>query len=319
MEKTNFDQLLERYLTGEVSEQERLKLEAWLEVRKTGGSANLELSKEEEEKLFQKIINNKDNVREIKIFKTKEQKNGLWFMRIAASLLFLLGVAYFGTYLFNKKDYKAVWYAEDQVQKLILNDGSIVWLRGKSSLEYYEKPDGVRYTELQGEGLFEVAKDTEHPFIIQCGTATLKVLGTSFNVKVNRKILELEVLTGTVNLSLESDKVGVDVRPNEKVIYKGSGPLVKEHLNPEEKQSLVSHTEYNMQFINATLTSVIKRLEDKFDVTIKLANSQIGDCRITADLTDNGLERSLQLIAEVLNIEFTKQGNTFTITGTGCN
>lgn len=318
MEKTNFDQLLERYLTGEVSEQEKRKLEAWLEVRKTNDSAHLDLSKDEEEKLFQKIMSSKDNVREIRAFKTKKKNNGVWLLRIAASLIFLLGVAYLGTSLLNKTDFSAERYTEEQTQKLILNDGSIVWLRGESSLEYYEKPGGVRYAELQGEGLFEVAKDPEHPFIIQCGTATLKVLGTSFNVKVDQKILELEVLTGTVNLSLESDEEGVDVMSNEKVLYNGSGPLVKEHLNPVEKQSLMAHTEYNMQFNNETLTAVIKRLEHKFDVTINL-NSPIGDCRITADLTDNGLDRSLQLMTEVLTIEFTRHEYTFSITGPGCH
>lgn len=318
MEKTNFDQLLERYLTGEVSEQEKIKLEAWLEVRKTNASVNLELSKEEEERLFQKIISSRDNVKDITTFKTTETKKGGWYLRIAASVLLLIGLTYAGYQLIGINQ-NGMLASRDEIQKLILNDGSIVWLRGESSLEYHEKPDGIRYAELQGEGLFEVAKDPDHPFIIQSSTVTLKVLGTSFDVKIDKERLELKVLTGKVNLSLNPEETGIDVQPNEKVIYKGSGSLEKQQMSREEKESILAHTEYNMQFNNATLAEVVKRLEDKFEITIKLDTQQIGECHITADLTDNGLERSLQLIKEVLNIEFTRQGNTITITGTGCN
>ena len=44
MQKSDFDQLMERYVTGKVSEQERKKIEAWLDVMKTEDNTDLELS-----------------------------------------------------------------------------------------------------------------------------------------------------------------------------------------------------------------------------------------------------------------------------------
>jgi hypothetical protein len=46
MEKSEFDRLLERYLNDDVTEQERKKVEAWLDISKTKGTGGFELSKE---------------------------------------------------------------------------------------------------------------------------------------------------------------------------------------------------------------------------------------------------------------------------------
>lgn len=48
MEKSNFDQLLQQHLTGQVTGQEKTKIETWLHVMKTHNAGDLELSKEEQ-------------------------------------------------------------------------------------------------------------------------------------------------------------------------------------------------------------------------------------------------------------------------------
>jgi hypothetical protein len=53
MEKSEFDRLLERYLNDDVTEQERKKVEAWLDISKTKGTGGFELSKEAEEAISQ--------------------------------------------------------------------------------------------------------------------------------------------------------------------------------------------------------------------------------------------------------------------------
>jgi transmembrane sensor len=310
MEKTNFDQLLQRYLTGKVSEEEKVKLEAWLDVMKTEDTTNLDLSKEDEEKLFQKItgkIQSKESPF-IQPHKAKPTKN--WVLQIAASIALLLSVSYL------------LWRISTNVEvdKKILNDGTLVWLHDKSQLTYYEKPnDGVRYAALTGEALFEVAKDPNRPFVITCGDINIKVLGTSFSLKTWSDSLELTVLTGRVNLSSMNDKTGVTIEPNQKVVYTRKGIWRKIPMKNSDVSTITAHTEYNMQFTNTTLEEIAKKIETKFNVSVNMTDEQASKCRITADFTDHSLASTLQMISEVLHVTYSKNDTVITIDGKGCN
>ncbi|WP_315822723.1 FecR family protein [Paraflavitalea speifideaquila] len=67
--------------------------------------------------------------------------------------------------------------------KLILADGTEVWLNAASSLRFPVAFTGnERIVELDGEGYFEVAKDAARPFTVRTKRADVQVLGTHFNV-----------------------------------------------------------------------------------------------------------------------------------------
>ena len=52
---------------------------------------------------------------------------------------------------------------------------------------------------------------------------------------------------------------------------------------------------------------------------INIEKGQAGQCRITADFTDHSLESTLQMITEVLDVEYARNGNAVIISGRGCN
>jgi ferric-dicitrate binding protein FerR (iron transport regulator) len=320
MEKSDFDLLMERYVTGKVSEQERVKIEAWLDAMGAEDNTDLELSKEEEDRIFQKLTDSLTSVEEVVALKPKRKtRPDQWMIRIAASLVIVSLVSYAVWYFTTSGKYQLEVVAKNGVEKIILNDGSLVWLRGESKVLYYEKPDeGARYTTFQGEALFEVAKDASHPFIVQCGEVKVSVLGTSFNIKTGVDQVELTVLTGKVNLSSAANTEGIDVLPQEKIIYKSNGEFEKLSTNPQEITSLTVNTDYNMQFTNTGMDEVVNRLESKFNVSVKLSDKRIRNCKITMDFTDQSLEKSLQLISEVLDVTYSIQDKTVILTGKGC-
>jgi transmembrane sensor len=320
MEKSDFDLLMERYVTGKVSEQERVKIEAWLDAMGAEDNTDLELSKEEEDRIFRKLTSSITTVEDVVALKPKRKtRPDQWMIRIAASLVIVSLVSYAVWYFTMSSKYQLEVVAKNGVEKIILNDGSLVWLRGESKVLYYEKPDeGARYTTFQGEALFEVAKDASHQFIVQCGEVKVSVLGTSFNIKTGVDQVELTVLTGKVNLSSAANTEGIDVLPQEKIIYKSNGEFEKLSTSPQEITSLTVNTDYNMQFTNTGMDEVVNRLESKFNVSVKLSDKHIRNCKITMDLTDQSLEKSLQLISEVLDVTYSIQDKTVTLTGRGC-
>ena len=324
MEKTDFDKLLDRYVTGEVSEAERIKIEAWLDVMKAEKGNDLHLSKEDEEMLFQKIKSSSDNLDEVISFRPENYRPRSFFrkngFRIAATLL-LVAIASFLVLLIIDRDQAVLERtATAETERLVLYDGSIVWLTRGSRLTYQRKsgPE-IRHAELEGEGFFEVAKDPDRPFMVACGGMTVRVVGTSFNLKTGAEHIELEVLTGRVNLSSPADITGVDVSPREKVIYSKDGIVEKFTLEESEVQAIIESTDYDMRFSNTTMGEVFEKIEKKFDVKVMVENTTVNRCRMTADFTDQSLEKTMSMIADLLDIEYRIVKNEVTVSGKGCD
>lgn len=67
--------------------------------------------------------------------------------------------------------------------QIILADGTKVWLNAASSLRFPTQFKAKeRKVYLSGEAYFEVAKDEQHPFIVNARKMDITVLGTEFNV-----------------------------------------------------------------------------------------------------------------------------------------
>ncbi|SKD09081.1 FecR family protein [Chitinophaga ginsengisegetis] len=68
--------------------------------------------------------------------------------------------------------------------KIVLKDGTEVWLNSLSSLRFpYAFRGSNREVYLSGEAYFKVAKNEHQPFIVHAGETTVEVLGTSFNIQ----------------------------------------------------------------------------------------------------------------------------------------
>ena len=66
---------------------------------------------------------------------------------------------------------------------IILEDGTHVWLNADSKLKYPAVFTGKeRRVYLEGEGYFDVARDSTRPFFVETQKQSIRVLGTAFNV-----------------------------------------------------------------------------------------------------------------------------------------
>jgi len=105
-------------------------------------------------------------------------------------------LASFGTLLDRRDTLSLTYTAPQKVEmhtlttprgqdfKVVLSDGTTVWMNAESRLEYPSRFDGaVRSVALQGEAYFQVAKDSAHPFVIRTEQMQVRVLGTELNVR----------------------------------------------------------------------------------------------------------------------------------------
>src|SRR5690606_24364994 len=64
-----------------------------------------------------------------------------------------------------------------------LSDGTRVWLNSVSELVYPTRfDDQERNVWVKGEAYFEVAHDSNRPFIVHSAKQNIRVLGTKFNI-----------------------------------------------------------------------------------------------------------------------------------------
>src|SRR5699024_4906290 len=67
--------------------------------------------------------------------------------------------------------------------RVVLSDGTKVWLNAVSSLKFHTQFKGdSRKVELTGEAYFEVAENKKKPFLVRTENMRVAVLGTSFNI-----------------------------------------------------------------------------------------------------------------------------------------
>ena len=93
--------------------------------------------------------------------------------------------------------------------RVVLEDGTEVWLNADSRLRYPEVFDGPeRRVEVEGEAYFKVAKNPDRPFIVSSGGQEVRVYGTEFNVHAypDETAIYTTLVEGSIALRLADDR-----------------------------------------------------------------------------------------------------------------
>ncbi|MDR6562339.1 MULTISPECIES: FecR family protein [unclassified Arcicella] len=314
--------LIEKYQQGICTVAEKRIVEEWMDSLATEQNSFENIKEAEKlaikQRMFSKIK------QEIAVSPRKSIRffNLANYVKIAAVLAILIGLFALGPIgydVFDLKNETIVASSDGQTKKLMLSDGSIIWLKGKSTLTYPEHFDKQnREVSLNGEALFEVAKDANHPFIVHSGQMDTRVLGTSFNIRHIGGHIEVVVFTGKVTVSLPNTNKQMLILPLEKAICMPAEKEIKAQVNVQ-KEEYLANTEYNMNFEDAKMSDIIKKIEAKFDVTVKLTDNNLQNCLITADFTDQSLVKTFEVLCQTLNGTFERENNTVWLKAEGCN
>jgi ferric-dicitrate binding protein FerR (iron transport regulator) len=111
--------------------------------------------------------------------------------------------------------------------KLVLPDGTQVWLNSNSRLKYNNDfYANNREVTLDGEAYFDVTKDARLPFIVHAASIDIKVLGTSFAVKSypQDKTIEATLLRGMIEVNRKDNPSTprIILKPGEKLVFSKS-------------------------------------------------------------------------------------------------
>ena len=177
--------------------------------------------------------------------------------------------------------------------KMVLADGTVVWLNSGSTLKYSNKFNTAnRKVVLDGEAYFEVTRQAGATFIVQTRGYDVVVRGTKFNVSAypDDSFVATTLLEGIVELEYQGQQI--KMKPGELLrLDMESGRFTRSSVNALQAKAWA---ENRIEFDNITLQELVARLSRQYDVNIRLDSEKVGEKRFRISL------RNRETIGEVM-------------------
>ncbi len=319
------DELIAKYLAGEASPEEAMALHSWLEIPAnrqrfddiqhvwTGSLPAKSPRKINAKGAWDTLIKTKTSPQNAGRYNDESRSN---LFKIAASALLIATLAWLVYYNFrNDGPVEFVAATTDSLSQIIFPDQSSAMLNRGSTLRYPANFDDQREVHLKnGEAFFNIKSDARRPFIIRTEHATVQVLGTAFNVKVEENVLEVSVDHGKVLVYIPTDSV---------VLQPGAATSLRKGENAfvvrEANSNAWAYATHRFVFRDTPVREVFQYIQKAQNCSIELANPDIGNCKLSATFESVSTDYMLNLITEALNLSVTKNDErTFTVEGEGC-
>lgn len=187
-----------------------------------------------------------------------------------------------------------------EIVNVTLPDGTAVWLNGSSRISC-SKEFGVkdRAVSLEGEGYFEVVRNESLPMVISTASASVTVLGTTFDFREYPEDAEASVVLyeGHVNFTDAAGK-GLDLLPGQAAMLdKASGELAYVTTDTSHPAAWRNGL---LIFEDCTLERICRDLSNAYGTAIKISDPALLQLRFTAEF--NVRTQTLSDVLEVLSL-----------------
>ena len=195
-------------------------------------------------------------------------------------------------------------YATRKGEKRVvsLDDGSVITLNTSTRLQ-------VRYTKgrrqihlLEGEALFDVAKDRDRPFIVTARNAAVRAVGTSFTVtNVRSAPVEVLVREGIVDVARadQTAQAPARVTANSRAILAGdTGAVAVAHVDAVELGSDLAWKDGQIVFRGESLADAAAKFGRYSDIGIVIVDPELGAEKVAGVFNANdpvGFAKSMAL------------------------
>jgi ferric-dicitrate binding protein FerR (iron transport regulator) len=222
---------------------------------------------------------------------------------------------------------------------MTLSDGSKVWLNAGSTL-LFDKAFGERNRtlSLHGEAYFEVARDAEHPFLVETSGIIIAALGTAFNVKAYPEddMIETTLVEGSVRIETNAQSKTrtepVVLEPDQKAVFYKSRQAVSVNSNdtaplPDRAPGTLprfrkievarnvdveistSWKDKRWIVLGERLGTFAVNIERKYDVVLVFDDTELQEYKISATLEEETIEQLLNAIRLTVPMDYRIERN----------
>ncbi|WP_281513021.1 FecR domain-containing protein [Bacteroides acidifaciens] len=322
------EDIINKYLTGQCSEEELVEVNAWMKeseenarqlfrmeeiyhLGKFNQYADRQQMARAEKQLYKKLDEEKRKQNKI-----LRMHRWMKYAAMIAVILVIGGGSGYWLYQNGNNQHMMVAVAnEGIVKEIILPDGTKVWLNNSATLKYpREFSEKARNVYLDGEAYFEVTKNRHKPFTVQSDAMRVRVLGTTFNFKCdkNYRIAEATLIEGEIEVKGNKEEGQIILAPGQRAeLNKNNGRLTVKQV--DAKMDAVWHDNL-IPFQKADIFTISKALERFYDIKIILSPDMRADKTYSGVLKKKStIESVLKSLQNSISIDYKIVGNNIFI------
>ncbi|MBO3270896.1 MULTISPECIES: FecR family protein [Hymenobacter] len=342
--EAEFQLLLQRYLDGLCTPQERVAVEQWYDRLEESEGMQLPGQNQEavEDAIWHRLAT--QNIPVAAEAKVVRHPAAWWqapTLRIAAALV-LVAVALALLWPAVRR----TWAPEAPIAVTVTNgwtkqtntsqhplavrlpDNSRVTLHPGSSLRYLVALAGARReVHLVGEAYFQVSKNPQRPFLVFTNQVVTTVLGTSFRVKAyhNAAQASVSVREGKVAVQTRADAdlsatpkrpaaAGVLLLPNQQAVYSAA----KRQFTKELVSQPAVLVPQPFEFEERPVAEVLAALEKAYGVDIVYDRATLAHCTVSITFYNEPLFGKLNLLCKSLGASYSISDAQILLHSNGC-
>jgi transmembrane sensor len=229
--------------------------------------------------------------------------------------------------------------------KLVLPDGTQVWLNSNSKLKYAgDFNTHSREVELEGEAFFDVVKNASLPFIVHSAAINVRVLGTAFTIKSypQDETIEATLLRGMIEIYRQDNPntPRIILKPNEKLVFSkhlspatlpigtagaaSARPVIHAPdiavnsipFNIPDSEKVETSWMYNKLVFNGdSFRELAEKMERWYNVKIIFRDETLYKYRFGGVFADESVEEALNALQLTAKFTYTIRGNEIELNG----
>ena len=327
MKNTEIYVLIGRVLSGEADAHERYRLQQWREeteenqatyekLRHLWQEATLKEELSNADRVYRNILEKRGAQIKHQAKKNSTRKPTLWKRTgIAAVLLLMATMAWWSPNVpvTHSPAENIAWVVNQNLagekSKILLSDGTIVWLNAESKLRYLPNfNDTVRRIALVGEAYFQVARDSLRPFVVASEGLQTTALGTSFNVRhfAGDSVVVVFLEEGKVNVERTDDPgTSVFLEPGYGVTSQIGGSGLQKFA--DRANLWTGWKDGVLIFDNASIYEVIRTCERWYSVKFSIRGSPPSNWKFNGKFDNENLKNVLESLTYGKAFDYTIQ------------
>lgn len=194
-----------------------------------------------------------------------------------------------------------------------LDDNTAVWLNSQTELRFprnFGKHERKVY--LKGEAFFDVAHDSQRPFIVSMEQGDIRVYGTRFNLtNYDDTPLTAVLVEGSISFTPPAGSE-VKMKPSEKLTYEAEKDAIS--ICEVDTSLYTAWVNHLFVFDGQPLEEIMNTLARWYDFKVSFASDELRHIRLSGQLyRHDDIRPLLESYEQITGLHFIIQGKTISI------